>query len=112
MRLSDTQKEFCYDISKLIQYIWCYECGKYTCTFGDAYRDPRVHGVYGEKESYSSAKSSHKQRLAVDLNLFMDGVYQSDGEAHRPFAEYWESLHPDNINGIRFNDANHYERTR
>ena len=37
----------------------------YKLTFGDAYRDPRV--TYGHKDSL------HRKRLAVDLNLFLDG---------------------------------------
>lgn len=31
-----------------------------TCTLGDAFRDERVHGKYGEKMSYSASKSLHK----------------------------------------------------
>ena len=115
LTLSDAQKEFCYDISKLIQYMWHYEGGIYTCTFGDAFRDPRVHGVYGEKQSYSAAASAHKQRLACDLNLFMDGVFQTTTLSHKPFGEHWKSLHPDNVWGGDFSDnpdGNHYERLR
>lgn len=107
MSLSKAQREFALDIADLIHFI--YESG-YEVTFGDAYRDPRVHGKLGEKRSYSSANSNHKRRLAVDLNLFKDGEYLTDGEAHRPFADYWEAIRPENRSGIRFNDANHYER--
>lgn len=107
MSLGQAQREFALDIAHLIFH--AYEIG-YEVTFGDAYRDPRVHGELGEKKSYSSANSNHKRRLAVDLNLFRDGKYLTDGNAHRPLADYWESLNPENRSGIRFNDANHYER--
>ena len=121
MRLSDAQKEFCFDISRLIQYIWDYDGGIYTCTFGDAYRDPRSHGKMGEKmvtedgkKVYGRPMSAHKQRLAVDLNVFKDGQYQTTTEAHRPFGEYWESMHPDHVWGGNFGaggqDGNHYSR--
>lgn len=80
----------------------------YEVTFGDAFRDPRVHGIVGEKKSYSSAKSVHKERLAIDLNLFRDGVYLTSTEDHRELGEYWESLHPLCRWGGRFNDGNHY----
>ena len=49
----------------------------YELTFGDAYRDPRVHGEQGVKKSYSEGRSAHKHRLAVDLNLFKDGTFLS-----------------------------------
>ena len=79
----------------------------YEVTLGDAYRDPRVHGALGEKRSYSSSMSLHKQRLAIDLNLFRDGRYLSSTESHRPLGEWWEAQ--GGSWGGRFNDGNHYE---
>lgn len=117
MSLGDAQREFTQDIADLIDFI--YDSG-YECTFGDAYRDPRVFGKMGKKNtitsedasypSYGRAKSAHKQRLAIDLNLFKDGIYLSHTEAHRPFGEFWEGIHPDNVWGGRFDDGNHYSR--
>lgn len=68
-------------------------------TLGDAYRDPRC--------PYGSASSRHKSRLALDLNLFLDGVYLTSTEDHRPLGEWWEAQ--GGIWGGRFNDGNHYE---
>ena len=90
-------------VSLLIQY--AYEQG-YELTLGDAYRDPRVHGAVGEKESYSSSRSLHKSRLAIDLNLFKDGKYLTSTEDHKPLGEFWESI--GGTWGGRFNDGNHY----
>ncbi len=81
----------------------------YELTFGDAYRDPRVHGAVGVKQGYSSANSLHKERLAIDLNLFRDGKYLTSTEDHRPLGEYWESL--GGTWGGRFGDGNHYSIT-
>ena len=80
----------------------------YEYTWGDAYRDPRVHGEWGTRKnnSYSAAKSTHKQRLAVDINLFKNGVYLQKTEDHRPLGEYWESI--GGTWGGRWNDGNHY----
>lgn len=103
MTLGQKQQEFTLMVSKLIQF--AYENG-YRLTFGDAYRDPRVHGEVGVKKSYSSANSLHKERLAVDFNLFKDGKYLTASEDHRPLGEYWESL--GGSWGGRFNDGNHY----
>lgn len=105
MTLGDKQRAFTRMIADLI--IFAYEQG-YGLTFGDAYRDPRVHGQVGEKKSYSSANSNHKSRLAIDLNLFVKGKYITNGDhpAYKALGEYWESL--GGSWGGRFNDANHF----
>ncbi len=81
----------------------------YEVTFGDAYRDPRVHGKVGQKKSYSASRSKHKTRLAVDLNLFKNGRYLSSTKSHTPLGEYWEGL--GGTWGGRFKraDGNHYQ---
>lgn len=101
--LGQKQRRFTRLIGLLIEY--AYQNG-YELTFGDAYRDPRVHGQVGQKQSYSSANSLHKERLAVDFNLFRNGQYLTATEAHRPLGEYWESI--GGTWGGRFNDGNHY----
>lgn len=78
----------------------------YEVTLGDAYRDPRLHGVMGEKKGYGSANSFHKQRLAIDINLFKAGQYLEGTEAHKPLGEWWESQ--GGSWGGRFKDGNHY----
>lgn len=50
--------------------------------------------------------SLHELGLAVDFNLFRDGVYLDATEAHRPLGEYWESI--GGAWGGRFGDGNHY----
>ena len=107
MSLGDTQREFALHVAFLIQHI---NAAGYQCTFGDAFRDPRSHGKMGTEGVYGRAKSAHKQRLAVDLNLFKDGAYLGSTEDHRPIGEYWEALHEDNVWGGRFDDGNHYSR--
>lgn len=77
-------------------------------TLGDAFRDPRVHGEIGTKLGYGHPKSGHKQKLAIDLNLFKDGAYLGDTESHRQLGEWWEQHHPLCRWGGRFNDGNHY----
>lgn len=107
MTLGQKQRLFTKLVAQLIQY--AYAQG-YELTLGDAYRDPRVHGDVGVKKSYSSANSVHKQRLAIDLNLFKDGQYLTTTEAHKPLGEYWKSLHPLCRWGGDFStpDGNHY----
>ena len=73
----------------------------YEITFGDAYRDPRC--------SYGSKKSKHHSRLAIDLNLFRDGVYLRKTKYHTELGEWWESV--GGVWGGRFRkkDGNHYQ---
>jgi len=50
--------------------------------------------------------SNHYDRLAIDLNLFKNGKYLKQTEAHQELGEYWESL--GGAWGGRFKDGNHY----
>lgn len=110
LTLGQKQRLFTKLVAQLIQY--AYAQG-YELTLGDAYRDPRVHGDVGVKKSYSSANSVHKQRLAIDLNLFKDGQYLTTTEAHKPLGQFWKSLHPLCRWGGDFStpDGNHYSMT-
>lgn len=102
-RLGTKQRIFTRMVADLI--LFAYERG-YELTFGDAYRDPRAFGPVGTRKYYSSANSLHKERLAIDLNLFKDGVFLTATEDHRELGEFWESI--GGTWGGRFNDGNHY----
>jgi hypothetical protein len=95
MTLREQQSEFVRMAARLLMMATTLG---YELTFGDAYRDPRV--------PYGHPRSLHKQRLALDLNLFQDGVLQEGTEAHRPLGEWWESI--GGTWGGRWNDGNHY----
>lgn len=105
MSLREKQSMFAFYISRLISH--AYELG-YEVTLGDAYRDPRLHGVIGVKQGYGYSKSCHKLRLAIDLNLFKDGKFLSSTEDHKLLGEWWEQQYPLARWGGRFNDGNHY----
>ena len=59
----------------------------YELTFGDTYRDPRLHGELGVKLGYGRARSCHKLRLAVDFNIFKDGRFLEGVEADKAHGE-------------------------
>lgn len=101
----DAQRLFMRLLPRLLDYI--HEQG-YECTVGDAYRDPRVFGEIGEKLGYGHARSGHKRRLAIDINLFKDGVFLQKTEDHNPFGEWWKQQHELCRSGIDFQDGNHY----
>jgi hypothetical protein len=103
MSLGAKQRKFTLMISQLIA--WAYANG-YELTFGDAYRDPRLHGAAGVKLGYGHRNSCHKIRLAIDLNLFRGGVFLQSTEDHAPLGEQWEAM--GGTWGGRFADGNHY----
>lgn len=105
MKLGQKQRLFSKLTIKLYQFI--IDEG-YEFTYGDAYRDPRAFGFMGEVKSYGRSKSNHKVRLAIDLNLFLNGYYLTKTEDHKIIGEYWESLHELCTWGGRWDDGNHY----
>jgi len=101
--LGDKQRRFTRMIADLI--LWAYQNG-FELTVGDAYRDPRVFGMVGVMKGYGRARSLHKSRLAMDLNLFVNGEYMEDTDSYAPLGEYWESI--GGSWGGRFGDGNHF----
>lgn len=77
----------------------------YEVTFGEAYRDPEwAEMMFARGKGIKD--SLHSVRLAIDLNLFKDGVYLEATEDHRILGEWWESV--GGSWGGRFGDGNHY----
>ncbi len=99
-RLGDKQRVFTRLVGLLIEE--AYRLG-YELSFGDAYRDERC--------PYGHQNSLHRSRLAIDLNLFKNGVYLDKTEDHEELGVFWENLHPECRWGGRFKDGNHYSYT-
>lgn len=104
MSLGEKQRWFTNLVAQLIE--WCYRQG-FELTFGEAYRTPE-QAALDAKSGSGIANSLHTKRLAIDLNLFIDGSYQTSTEAYRPMGEFWESL--GGSWGGRFSkpDGNHF----
>lgn len=103
LSLGEKQRKFARMVARLLDK--AHELG-FEVTLGDAYRDPRAFGEQGKVIAYGAAKSAHKHRLAIDLNLFKDGKYLSATTDHQPLGEWWESQ--GGTWGGRFKDGNHY----
>ena len=106
--LQNHQEIFTKNIASLINYT--YEQG-YTLTLGEAYRTAEQAEIYA-KEGKGIVHSLHIQRLAVDFNLFKDGVYMMSKESYEPLGAYWKTLHPNNRWGgdfVHLVDSNHFE---
>lgn len=104
LTLGEKQRDFTLLVAELIR--WAYEQG-FELTFGEAYRTPEQAALNAQSGA-GIANSLHTKRLAIDLNLFIDGVYQTQSEAYRPLGEKWESM--GGAWGGRFSrpDGNHF----
>lgn len=105
MSLREQQSQFARMVYDLMGFAFR---NGYELTFGDAYRDPRLHGEFGKKKGYGAAKSFHKKRLAIDLNLFKDGLWLNTTEDHLMLGEYWESIGGTWGGRFKTPDGNHY----
>jgi hypothetical protein len=105
MTLRQEQSQFALKVALLILH--AKDLG-YEVTLGDAYRDPRLHGAMGVKLGYGAAYSFHKQRKAIDLNLYKNGVYLEATEKHRPLGEWWEQQGGTWGGRFKTPDGNHY----
>jgi len=124
MTLRETQSEFIIDVAKLI--FWANDNG-YKLTGGELYRTKNQQFLYyygfnllfdgflklvkGKRRS-KTMSSKHLNRLAIDLNLFINGRLTYNREDYKPLGEYWESLNPKNVWGGRFDDTDHFQRNR
>lgn len=104
--MSRLQEEFAQSVARLIQ-----KAGQlgFGVTFGEAYRTPEQAALNAAKGSGIS-NSLHTERLAIDLNLFKDGVYITDHRGHRELGTWWKGLGPMYRFGGDFAraDWNHY----
>ena len=111
MTLRQEQSAFTRDITRLLVYL----AGKgYEVTLGEAHRtvdQQRLHIAAGRSLTMNS---QHLKRLALDLNIFLDGrLIQTKAELQE-IGDFWEGLDPGkNVwggNWKRFVDTPHFER--
>ena len=107
MTLSQLQRKFTLKVAKLIT--WAYKNG-YEFTFSEAYRPEETAKLYA-RQGRGIKNSLHTKRLAIDLNLFIKGRYQTSSRPYKPLAEYWKSLSEKGVDctaGYDFGDGNHF----
>ena len=98
MTLGDKQRLFTKMVGQLIGH--AYDLG-YELTFGRAYASEAANEADG-----GISNSNHRNRLAIDLNLFKNGEYLTLTEDHIELGIYWESI--GGTWGGRFQDGCHY----
>jgi hypothetical protein len=105
--LRQKQSRFARAVPLLIQYAIA---RGYEVTFGEVLRT-QAQAAANAASGAGISNSLHLERLAVDLNLFKDGIYLQDSGAHKPLGDFWKSLGDDYFWGGDFNpkpDGNHY----
>lgn len=83
----------------------------YELTLGEGYvqkHRPSTNKVWF-MDAMHMPESLHYQRLAIDLNLFVEGSFVTSSEslAWKDLGEFWEKLDPLCAWGGRFSDGNH-----
>jgi hypothetical protein len=82
----------------------------YEITLGEVYRSPEEAKRLAAL-GLGIVNSVHILKLAIDLNLFKNGIWLTKTEDHKFLGEWWESLSTKEYTccwGGRFNDGNHY----
>ena len=104
--LRQKQSRFARSVPLLLQYMTALG---YEYTLGEAWRT-QAQANANAASGAGISNSLHIERLAIDINLFKDGMYLADSESHRPFGTFWKSLGPDHFWGGDFSrpDGNHY----
>lgn len=95
--------------AKLIEFIYAQG---FEATWGETFRTP-AQAAANAASGAGISNSLHIKRLAVDLQLFKDGVYITDPTAYKPLGAYWKTLDPLACWGGDFKsvDADHFSLT-
>ncbi len=103
--LGQKQQRFALMVGRLI--VWISAKPGYGVTFGDAYRSPQ-QAAENAKAGTGIANSLHTQRLAVDLNLFINNAWMTDHASYLPLGEYWEQNGGSWGGRFKKDDADHF----
>ena len=120
MKLSEKQAIFAKMVGDFLCAIFaCKEITGVTVTLGEVYRTAYQQRYYITRKKSKTFESKHLQRLAIDLNLFIDGKYIANPKKYRVLGELWESqggawggrfgVKPEDYNVKIGWDAGHFE---
>ncbi len=89
VKLSTKQQRFAGMFGLLLHYVSTLP--RCSVTIQWAYRPPAAAALM-KKKGKGITNSLHTKKLAVDLNLFINGVYQTSTKAHAPLGAFWKSI--------------------
>jgi len=106
-RLVQAQHDFAQALAHLI--VWANEQGM-TVTIGEVERPKAVAELYA-RDGRGVRDSQHINRLAADLRLYVDGVYQTETSAYARLGARWKQSDIRARWGGDFSrpDGNHFE---
>ena len=73
--------------------VWIFQQPGYEVAGGELERS-KAQALANAASGAGIASSLHLDRLAIDLLLFIQGVYQTDSAAYKPLGDKWKSMHP------------------
>jgi hypothetical protein len=86
--LSAKQQRF----ARMVCQLLCFVTSQgYAVTLGEALRTQAQANANAESGAGIS-NSLHLIKLAIDLQLFIDGEYKSDAASYAPLGEFWKSI--------------------
>lgn len=89
MKLSEKQRAFTLMVAELVFFAYA---RRMELTYGEAHRSAEQQELHRKSGRSRVRHSKHQDRLAVDMNLFVDGAYVRDKEKYRVLGEKWESI--------------------
>lgn len=104
MTLREDQVAFVWALAQLITE--AHRLG-YELTLGEAERPAWVAAIYAV-QGKGIRNSFHTKRLAIDLNVFRNGVYLTGADDYRDLGAYWVFLGGTWGGNFTRQDANHF----
>jgi len=113
MYLSDKQYEFGADIALLLHFLVNHpRVTKFT--LGELQRTLLQQKDYLDRGLTQTMRSKHLKKLAMDINIWIDGNLCYDNKSLKFIGNFWESIRPENTWGGNwtFKDVVHFERSK
>lgn len=91
MTLGEKQRLFMKLLGQFL--VWIYAQPGLEVTGGELLR-MQAQALANAVSGAGIPNSLHLLKLAIDLQLFVNGAYQKDTEAYKALGTYWKTLHP------------------
>ena len=106
--LREKRELLTWGLGKLIEKV--FDTEGYTCA-ADQLKRTEAEAAANAAKGSGIRRSLHLVGLAIDLNLYLGGHFLEASGDHKPFGDYWKTLHPLFRWGGDFKpkaDGNHY----
>lgn len=91
MTLGEKQRLFMRLLGEFL--IWIYQQPGHAVAGGQLQRT-KAEAAANAASGAGISNSLHLLCLAIDLSLFLDGIYKTDSESYRALGDKWKSMHP------------------